>query len=125
MLAALAWRSAALGAASAGAGKSDEAAPDIEAGRRIYATCLACHVISITGPTGPDLRGVIGRKAGELPGFRYSRALKNSKIVWNDATLDAFLAEPQAAVPGNLMPYPGLPDAAERLDLIAFLKALK
>jgi cytochrome c len=68
---------------------------------------------------------LIGRKAGSVPGFRYSRALKNANLVWNDATLDAYLAEPQTAVPGNTMPFPGLPDAMQRFALIAYLKTLK
>jgi cytochrome c len=67
----------------------------------------------------------VGRKAGSVSGFRYSRALKSAGIVWNDATLDAFLAEPQTAFPGNAMPFPGMPDAAQRLALIAYLKTLK
>lgn len=122
-LAALAWLGTALGAA--GAAKLEGISANIEQGQRIYDTCIACHAALPSGPTGPNLRGVFGRKAGEVPGFPYSRALKNSKIVWNATTLDAFLADPQAAVPGNLMPFPGLPDDQARLDLIAFLKTLK
>lgn len=107
------------------AGQADAPAPGVEQGRRIYATCLACHAADATGPAGPDLRGVFGRKAGTLPGYRFSRALRNSRIVWDTDTLDAFLSDPQAAVPGNLMPFPGLPDEEARRGLIAFLRTLK
>lgn len=123
LLATLAWLAAAPGANSTG--KSDDWAPNPERGRKAYDSCLACHTASPTGPMGPDLRGVMGRSAGKVAGFRYSRALKNSRIVWNEATLGAFLADPQSSVPGNLMPYPGLPDEAARRDLIAFLKTLQ
>ena len=68
---------------------------------------------------------MVGRPAGTLAGFRYSRALRNARFVWNDSTLDSYLADPQVALPGNAMPYPGLPDAGQRRDLIAYLKTLK
>ena len=122
LLTTLAWLAATPGAAATG--KPDERAPNLEQGRKVYDSCLACHAAAPTGPMGPDLRGVVGRRAGELPGFRYSRALRNSRIVWNEATLGAFLTDPQSTVPGNLMPYPGLPDETARRDLIAFLKTL-
>jgi cytochrome c len=61
------------------------------------------------------------RKAGELPDFRYSPALKRSGIVWTPETLDAFLTNPQALVPGNRMPYAGMADTGNRADLIAYL----
>jgi cytochrome c len=101
------------------------AKPDVVAGEKLFATCAACHAPEMPTKTGPDLRGVFGRRAGTVSGFRYSRALKSAGIVWDDVTLDAFLAEPQAALPGNAMPFPGLPDAQHRLDLIAYLKTLK
>jgi cytochrome c len=73
--------------------------------------------------TGPSLAGVVGRKAGGLPNFsRYSAALKSSDVIWNDATLDAWLANPEAFIPGNRMIFPGVEDAQARADLIGFLK---
>lgn len=96
-----------------------------ERGRALFAACAVCHTPGQGTVTGPDLKGVMGRKAGTVPGFHYSRALKNSKIVWSVATMDAFLENPQSLVPGNAMPYPGMPDAAERRDLIAFLQTMK
>jgi cytochrome c len=98
---------------------------DVSKGAEVFAACAACHAADQPAKTGPDLRGVYGRKAGSVPGFRYSRALKTANIVWNDEKLDEFLAEPQTAVPGNTMPYPGLPDEQQRRDVIAYLKSLE
>ncbi len=103
---------------------TSDAKPDIVAGEKLFAACAACHAPELPTRTGPDLRKVVGRRAGSVSGFRYSRVLKNAGVVWNDATLDAFLAEPQAVFPGNAMPFPGLPDAEQRLHLIAYLKTL-
>src|SRR3954454_5595449 len=72
--------------------------------------------------TGPSLAGVVGRKAGTAPGFtRYSSALKASGVVWDAASLDAWLIDPAGFVPGNRMPFPGLPEAQARSDVIAYL----
>ena len=70
---------------------------------------------------GPSLHGVFERKAGELPDFRYSPAIKRSGISWTPQTLDVFIADPQKMVPANRMPYAGMPDADARADLIAYL----
>ncbi|HZR04085.1 MAG TPA: hypothetical protein VFA81_13045, partial [Burkholderiales bacterium] len=75
--------------------------------------------------TGPSLAHVWGRKAGTLPDFhRYSEALQRSGVVWNEQSLDRWLADPQAFVPGNTMPFPGIRDARPRADVIAYLKAV-
>jgi len=89
-----------------------------------FASCAACHGPAAAANPGPDLRGVMGRPAGRVPGYRYSRAMRNARIVWNAATLDAFLTNPQAVVPGTTMPYAGEPDAARRAEIIAALAAL-
>jgi cytochrome c len=100
---------------------------DVKRGEKVFENCRACHAADgQANEVGPALRGVVGRKAGERDDFRYSPALKRSGIVWNAKTLDAFIADPQQAVPGNRMPFSGLPDAKERADLIAYLtQALK
>ena len=100
---------------------------DAKRGEKVFENCRACHAADgQANEVGPALRGVVGRKAGERDDFRYSPALKRSGIVWNAKTLDAFIADPQQAVPGNRMPFSGLPDAKERADLIAYLtQALK
>jgi len=67
-------------------------------------------------------RGLFGRRAGTVPGFAYSDAMKNSGIIWNEKTLDQFLEDPRKMVPGTKMTYAGVKSAQERADLIAYLK---
>jgi cytochrome c len=97
------------------------AAPDAQRGEQIYTRCLACHALPYDR-VGPRHCGLFGRLAGSVPGFEYSSAMKNSKITWDEKTLDRFLAKPLAMVPGSTMTYDGVPDAIERADLIAYLK---
>ena len=94
---------------------------DPSAGEAIYARCLACHVLAYDR-TGPRHCGLFGRRAGSVKGFAYSDAMQRSKIVWNEKTLDRFLANPLKAVPGTAMGYAGVTDRTERADLIAYLK---
>lgn len=98
------------------------AAPDVKLGESMYARCVACHALAYDR-TGPRHCGLFGRRAGSVKGFEYSAAMKRSKIVWNAATLDRFLANPPKAVPGTSMTYAGVPDKGERAALIAYLKA--
>ena len=100
-------------------------AQDVAAGKEVYAQCAACHSIDGTAGVGPSLRGVSGRLAGSAPGFRFSRAMKGAAYPWDAKTLDAYIANPQKAVPGNVMPYAGLDDAKQRADLVAYLASLK
>ncbi len=100
-------------------------AQDVAAGRAAFANCSACHTTDGRPSVGPTLRGIGGRRAGRLPGFRYSRALRRTNIVWNAVTLDAWIAAPQELVPGNLMPFSGLPDAKTRSNLVAYLLSLQ
>jgi len=99
-------------------------AQDVEAGKQAFAACAPCHAPDQNG-VGPKIGGVLNRSAGSVEGFRYSRAMKNSRIVWDEKSLDAYLAEPQKLVPGNLMPFSGIADAQKRSDLIAYLGTLK
>jgi cytochrome c len=95
---------------------------DAERGARRFEECVACHALEKDKESvGPSLYGVFGRKAGEGADFRYSPALKRSGITWDPASIDTFIADPQASVPGNRMPYAGIADAAARADLIAYL----
>lgn len=94
----------------------------LERGEQIYTRCAACHAIE-RNRTGPQHCGLFGRRAGTEPGFdTYSTAMRNSKIVWNEHNLDAFLQAPMQAVPGTSMGYAGVKDAQERADLIAWLR---
>jgi cytochrome c len=99
-------------------------AGDPEAGARAFRACVACHSLEPGRQlTGPSLAGLWNKKAGAVDGFRrYSPALKESSLVWNEATLDDWIADPKRAVPGNRMTFPGIKDPKTREDLIAFLK---
>ncbi|MHA7871812.1 MAG: c-type cytochrome [Hyphococcus sp.] len=97
-----------------------------ERGRRAFSACAACHAVrpGAVARVGPNLYGVYGRAAGAADGFAYSSALMSSGIVWNNETLDAFIEDPDALIPGNRMSYFGEPDADTRADLIAYLRSL-
>ncbi len=101
-------------------------ADPVSDGQAVFVQCKACHA-SQAGKTsfGPNLFGVAGRKAGSLPGYAYSDAMKSAGFKWTDANLDAFLTDPKAKVPGNAMPFAGVADATKRTALIAYLKTLK
>jgi cytochrome c len=97
------------------------AAGDPAKGEALYARCQGCHSIE-RNRVGPMHRGLFGRQAGSVDGFSYSAAMKDSGILWNETTLDAFLTAPRQLVPGTRMTYAGIADAQERADLIAWLK---
>ncbi|KQT11563.1 c-type cytochrome [Ramlibacter sp. Leaf400] len=91
-------------------------------GEQAYGRCAACHAIE-QNRTGPAHCGLFGRKAGTAPGFEtYSAAMKKSGLVWTEATLARFLANPMATVPGTTMTYLGVPEAEEREALVAWLR---
>ena len=117
-------RGAHVAAAAAALAVTAVAAPpgDPAAGAAIYERCAACHSLA-HDRTGPRHCGLIGRRAGSVPGFDYSEAMKRSGITWDERSLDRFLADPMAAVPGTSMGYAGIADAKERADLVAYLKA--
>jgi cytochrome c len=93
-------------------------------GQRVYGACAACHSLEPDrNMTGPSLADLWNRNAGTLASFhRYSPALKSSGIVWNEKTLDEWLADPQQLVPGNTMTFEGIKNPQQRADLLAFLK---
>lgn len=99
---------------------------NVERGAKIYQSCAGCHSLEPDRHmTGPSLAGIGGRKAGTSKGFlRYSDALPRSGVVWNERTLDEWLANPAKMVPGNEMIFAGIPDQRARRDLIAYLKAV-
>lgn len=87
--------------------------------------CQMCHgAPGGKGVMGPSLTGVVGRKAGTAPGFAYSPAMQSAKLSWDVTTLDRYLAQPTAVVPGSRMPV-GLPSAAEREAVIRYLRQLR
>lgn len=98
---------------------------NVGSGKKVFAKCKACHTLK-TGKHrfGPSLAGVIGRKAGTAPGYKYSKAMRAygaSGIVWNEQTLDTYLANPKKVVKGTKMSFPGLKKLEQRADIIAFL----
>jgi cytochrome c len=93
---------------------------NVARGQTLYKGCADCHSIAENG-VGPMHKGVVGRKAGSVPGYDYSPDLKNSGIVWTEENLDKWLTGPQAMVPETKMFF-DVPDAQDRADIIAFLK---
>ena len=102
-------------------------AADPETGEKVFKIrCLACHgVIEGKKGIGPSLFEVVGRKAGTVQDFHYSEADKGSGLTWDEATLDRYLLNPRAVVPGTTMPYAGLKNDTQRADLIAYLATVK
>jgi cytochrome c len=103
-----------------------QAGGDPSAGKTAFgATCAGCHSISAAASSvGPHLDGVLGRQAGSVSGATYSDAMKQAKFKWTTTKLDAFLANPQAVVPGTTMPV-SVPDKKTRADIIAYLASLR
>jgi cytochrome c len=97
---------------------------DAERGKTVFERrCTGCHAID-ADREGPHLRGVYGRRAGSVTGFDYSSALKSSGLVWGDDTLEHWLRDTDAMVPGSAMGF-SVPKAQERADVIAFLKSIR
>ena len=99
---------------------------DAAAGKTVFAKCAICHS-NQAGKTllGPSLFGVVGRHSASLPGFAFSEAMKKVDKTWDEATLEAYLADPKAMVPGTKMTFAGLPNADDRANVIAYLATLK
>jgi cytochrome c len=100
---------------------------DVTSGQLVFNNvCRTCHSIREgDNRLGPHMRGIIGRKAGSLPNYSYSSAIRGANFVWDEENLDRFIANPDETVPGNNMkPYGGLASAESRGKLIAFLKTL-
>lgn len=114
-----------LAAATPGSGHAQAVSGDAARGAALFKQrCQSCHAIEAGGRNGvgPGLFGAYGRKAGLTPGYVYSSALKNSKIVWNDATLDAWLVKPAAVAKGTKMFMAPISKPQARKDLIAYLR---
>jgi cytochrome c len=92
-------------------------------GKTLYQGCESCHSID-ENDVGPKHRGVVGRKAGAIEDYAYSPALKSSSLTWDEATLDRWLTNPSALVPGTKMFFK-IDDPQSRADLIAYLKQQK
>jgi len=97
---------------------------DPEKGRAVFARCASCHQV---GPSahngfGPQLNGIIGRRAGSLDGYAYSPAMKNAALIWSEKNLKTFLKSPGDTVPGNKMRFWGIGSDSQVADLLAYLR---
>jgi cytochrome c len=99
------------------------AAGDAAHGKILFSRCATCHTVTDQNRVGPHLSGVFDRKAGTVAGAHYSKALQASGIVWNDQTLDSYLADPAKLVPGTSMMVK-VANAQDRADIIAYLKTI-
>jgi cytochrome c len=110
------------------AGATPAAAMDPANGEKIFKKCKACHTTEPgKNKIGPSLAGVIGRTAGGLEGYKYSKAMKAygaAGTIWGEDTLEVYLADPRGVVKGTKMTFPGLKKETERADVIAFLMQL-
>lgn len=96
---------------------------DAKKGKKVYNKCKACHSLKEgKKKIGPSLHGVFGRVSGTVEKFKYSKAMKEAAIEWNETTLDEYLAAPKKYVPGTKMVFVGLKKAPDRENLIAYLK---
>ena len=102
---------------------SAHAAGDATRGQELYESrCIACHSVE-DNRVGPAHKGVFGRKAGSVSGYEYSAAVKASRVVWKEVTLDRWLTNPESVIAGQKMGY-SVAEAADRTDLIAYLKKI-
>lgn len=101
----------------------DYANADLTNGARQFRRCQSCHTLNEGGrhTVGPNLHGIMGRAAASAEGFSYSRQLTEAGLTWDVETLDAWIENPRAMVPGNRMSFVGLRDAADRRDVIGYL----
>ena len=112
--------------ASPGVGTATEG--DARRGERVFQFCFSCHSVDPNEKAklqGPNLAAVVGRRAAALPDFEYSDAMKAKAaegLAWNRDMLDRYVREPEAIVPGGRMSFPGIKDATDRADLIAYLE---
>jgi cytochrome c len=116
------WALAAL--LTAGAVTPALADGDAARGKTLFSRCSACHAVTDQNKIGPHLSGVVGRTAGTVAGFSYSKGMVAYAQVWDDTTLDTFLAGPNKLVPGTKMAAGAIANPQDRADLIAYLKTL-
>ncbi len=99
-------------------------AADAENGKKLFRQCEACHTVDAGGKNkiGPNLHGVLGRKAGQVEGYSYSKAMAGAGITWDETNLAEYLEKPATFLKGNKMAFAGLRKDSDRADVIAFIK---
>jgi cytochrome c len=98
---------------------------DAEAGAKVFNKCKACHTVDAGGKNkvGPNLHNIVGQPAGAVEGYRYSKKMAESGLIWDEATLSAYLENPRKFLRGTKMSFAGLRKPADRDNVIAFIKA--
>ncbi len=105
-------------------GSTSASAADLKAGKKIFKKCKACHSLKAgKKKVGPSLNDVLGKKAAQVKGFKYSKAMKKADITWDDATLDAYLTKPKKFLKGTKMAFVGLKKKKDRDNVVAYIKA--
>lgn len=104
-----------------------QAAGDAKAGADVFKKCAMCHTVNKGGANGmgPNLFGIVGRKAAALPNYQYSGALKNAHVVWTPDNLAKWVAKPGAMVPGTKMSFSGIASKNQQANVVAYLQSLK
>ena len=96
---------------------------DTVKGKKVFKKCVACHSLQEgKNKIGPSLYNLLGRKAGSVDGYKYSKAMKNSGVVWNEESLDKFLTKPRKFIPKTKMSFRGIKKKSLRDDIISYLK---
>ena len=92
-------------------------------GRKVFKKCAACHSLQEDkNKIGPSLYNLLGRKVGSVEGYKYSKAMKNSGVVWDEESLDKFLTKPRKFIPKTKMSFRGIKKKSLRDDIISYLK---
>ena len=110
--------------ASVATGAAPATAADADKGQKLYAVCKTCHTVEQGGKhqVGPNLPGMFGRTAGTVDGYKYSDAMRDSKIKWTAESVDKYMADPKGFIPKNKMVYAGMKKPEDRADLIEYLQ---